>query len=102
MSSPCREVNILARVVARDIRSNTARNLRLLETESAGLTWAAPVRKVREALASRESAVPELDSWRIEYLGRLLEQRDMLVYGGEEESEEVRRLQELIDAVCIN
>ena len=62
MSSPCREVNILSRVVAKDIRSTTARNLQLLERETAGLTWAAPPTKVREALASREPPVPEVDA----------------------------------------
>ena len=37
--SPCREVNILARVVAKDIRSTTARNLRMLESETGLEDW---------------------------------------------------------------
>ena len=102
LSSPCREVNILSRVVAKDIRSTTARNLQLLEIETAGLTWAAPPNKVREALAIREPVVPEVDAWRIKYLGSLLEQRDRLVYQGEEESEDVGRIQELINSLCTN
>ena len=102
LSSPCREVNILSRVVAKDIRSTTARNLQLVERESAGLTWAAPPSKVKEALAKGEPAVPEADAWRIGYLGNLLEKRDMLVYQGEEESEEVGRTQELINSLCTN
>ena len=102
LASPCREVNILSRVVAKDIRSTTARNLQLVERESAGLTWAAPPSKVKEALAKGEPAVPEADAWRIGYLGNLLEKRDMLVYQGEEESEEVGRTQELINSLCTN
>ena len=102
MASPCREVNILSRVVAKDIRSTTARNLQLIERESAGLTWAAPPSVVRMALANKEPVVPEVDAWRIRYLGKLLEQRDKLVYQGEEECEDVGRIQELINSLCTN
>ena len=41
-------VNILARVVAKDIRRTTAKNLRLLNIETGGLTW------VKEELDSRK------------------------------------------------
>ena len=102
MSSPCREVNILARMVAKDIRTTTARNLRMLEQETGGLTWAAHGGKIREELASREPTVPRVDAWRVPYLGRLLEERDVLVYQGEELSEEVDQVQELIDSLCSN
>ena len=47
LTSPCREVNILTRVVARDIRTTTDRNMRLLEEEAGGLTWAAPDGMIR-------------------------------------------------------
>ena len=78
--SPCREVNIQARVVAKDIRSTTARNLRMLERETGGLTWAAPTKKIREELDNRKPVVPAEDAWRVPYLGKLLEERDRLVY----------------------
>ena len=52
LSSPCREVSILARVVARDVRTTTARNLAMLERESGGLTWMDPAEEVKEGLAS--------------------------------------------------
>ena len=100
LSSPCREVNILARMVAKDVRTVTARNLRLLETESCGQSWIAPAVRIHEGLASREPVVPARDSWRIPYLGKLLEERDGLVYEGEDQSEEVEELQELIDSLC--
>ena len=86
-------------MVAKDVRTVTARNLRLLETEC-GLSWIAPAGKIQEGLASREPVVPARDSWRIPYLGKLLAERDRLVYEGEEQSEEVEELQELIDSLC--
>ena len=102
LTSPCREVSILARLVAKDIRTTTARNMRMIEKETGGLTWAAPGGKIREELATREPAVPRVDAWRIPYLGRLLEERDVLVYQGEELCEEVEQVQELIDSLCSN
>ena len=103
LSSPCREVSILARVVARDVRTTTARNLAMLERESGGLTWMDPAEEVKEGLASREPAVPDEDSWRIPYLGKLLEQRDTLAYqGAAVPDEELDRVQELIDSLCSN
>ena len=98
-SSPCREVTILARMVAGDIRTTTTRNLKMHEIESG--TWAAPVGKVREGLAAGEPAVPNEDTWRISYLGKLLEERDKLVYSCDDE-EKVDNVQELNDSLCVN
>ena len=95
MTSPCREVNILARLLAKDIMTTTARNMRMIDKETGGSTWAAPG-------GQREPTVPRVDAWRIPYLGRLLEERDILVHQGEEFSEEVERVQELIDSICSN
>ena len=58
LSSPCREVTILARLVAKDIRTTTARNLRFLKTESCGHSWTDPLWKVKQGLVSREPAAP--------------------------------------------
>ena len=102
LTSPCREVNILARMVAKDIRTTTARNLSFLEATTGGQTWSAPAGKIREELAKREADVPEVDAWRISYLGRLLEERDTLSYMGEEHQEQIERVQELIDSLCSN
>ena len=95
-------MHILARLVAKDLRTTTARNMRLLEEETGGLTWAAPGGRIREVLAEREPTVPGVDAWRIPYLGRLLEERDVLAYQGEELCEEVDRIQDLIDSLCSN
>ena len=48
LTSPCRELNILARVMASDIRTTTGKNIRLLEEETGGLTWSAPGGRIRK------------------------------------------------------
>ena len=102
LRSPCREVSILARIVAKDIRTTTARNLKFLEEETGGKTWAASALMVKKALIAGEKVVPAEDSWRVPYLGKLLEERDKLVYQGLEDSKEVESVQSLIDSLCTN
>ena len=38
-SSPCREVAMLARIVGADIRSTTARNIRMIGEKTGSTTW---------------------------------------------------------------
>ena len=103
LTSPCREVNILARLVAKDIRTTTARNLRLLEVETGGGTWATSLTLLKEKLKEQDPVVPLEDRWRVPYLGKLLEERDMLLYEGLAETEpEVESVQNLIDSLCTN
>ena len=99
LTSPCSEIRVLARVVARDVRSTTGKNIKVVE-ESSGLTWKNTSLKLREGLEEAEPSVPPEDAWRVVYLGKLLEERDILVYGGEELSQEVVTLQSLIDSLC--
>ena len=98
-SSPSKEVRILAQVVSRDIRSTTAKNIRLVEIKTGGLSWSAPAWKVREETKKREVCVPDVDSWRFKYLDKLLEERDKLVYEGVDGSQEMENVQELIDSL---
>ena len=101
--SPSREVAILARIVAKDIRTTTARNLRLLEVETGGGTWAASLTVLKDKLKERDPVVPAEDRWRVPYLGKLLEERDMLLYKGLADTEpEVESVQSLIDSLCTN
>ena len=72
----------------------------MLGKETEGLTWTAPASKIRKELGSRVQVVPAQDTWRVKYLGQLLEERDLLVYAGEEDSQKVERVQELIDSLC--
>ena len=100
LSSPSKEVNILARIVAKDIRSTTAKNLRLLEVETEGLTWASSKTNVKGKLLQNKPRIPEQDQWRIQYLGHLLEQRDQMKYAGQEDDVQVEWVQSLIDSLC--
>ena len=89
-------------MVAKDIRSTTAKNISLLEKETGGLTWAASAKKIRDVLGSIEKNVPVQDAWRIPYIGNLLEERDRPVYLCEVESQEVARVQGFMDSLCTN
>ena len=100
LSSPSREVTILARIVAKDIRSTTAKNLRLLEVETDGMTWSASNPAVKKKLLQRKPRVPIEEEWRIKYLGKLLEQRDQLRYAGQEDHVQVELIQCLMDSLC--
>ena len=43
------------------------------------------------------------DGWKVPYLGKLLEERDMLLYQGLADThEEVESVQSLIDSLCTN
>ena len=57
-----------------------------------------PSWRIREGCISKEPEVPEADSWRVPYLGKLLEERDKKVYQGDTADTE----QGLIDSLCIN
>ena len=100
LSSPSREVTILARIVAKDIRSTTAKNLRLLEVETDGMTWSASNPAVKKKLLQSKLRVPLEEEWRIKYLGKLLEQRDQLRYAGQEDHVQVELVQSLMDSLC--
>ena len=71
-TSPCMEVNIINRIAAKDIMNITAKNLKMIEKDTGGLTWSSPVRKIREELGSKEASVPDADAWRLTNLGKLL------------------------------
>ena len=57
---------------------------------------------VFDGLLAGETVVPAEASWRVPYLGKLLEERDRLVYQGLEDSKEVKSVQSLIDSLCTN
>ena len=59
--------------------------------------------RVKKELIERETAViPDQDSWRISYLKKLLEERQMFIYSGEVDM--MNKVSDLIDtdSVCIN
>ena len=77
----------------------TGRNLSLVAEQSGQDPWTASTARVREALRERERVdVPETDTWRCVYLGKLLEQRQTAYYAGL--TEDVVHLTELFDSLC--
>ena len=99
--SPSQEVSVMANIVGRDLRSTTGSNLKLLE-ESSGLNpWTYDSSRIKMELIAREKVViPEQDAWRIGYLKKLLEERQMFTYSGEMDM--MNQVSDLIDSVCIN
>ena len=86
-------------MVARDAKSTTTKNLKLLKTLTGGLTWTDTAVKIRHELDREALTVPVDVAWKLPYLGKLLEQRDILGNGGREDSMEVVELQQLIDSL---
>ena len=59
--------------------------------------------RVKGELKEQDPVVPAEDGWRVPYLGKLLEERDMLLYQGlAETDDEVELVQSLIDSLCTN
>ena len=95
------EVQVLARLMSRDIRSVTGRNLLYIYEASCLSPWSNSSKRVGGALVAGEVVqAPPQDEWRVPYLASLLSQRraahnlalDL----------EVERLTLLIDSLVIN
>ena len=100
-SSTSKEVSMLANLVARDIRTTTGSNLKLIEEASGLCVWTTGQAKLREAVIANEIViVEEMDKWRIPLLGKLLGQWQEWSYLGEEV--EMTRTSKLVDSLCIN
>ena len=100
-SAPSAEVRTVALLCARDLRSTTGQNVRLVEEASGLSVWSSTTRQVRKAVREREAVpVPPQDAWRVPYLRKLLEQRLRHYYSGDKEKED--RVQTLIDSLCVN
>ena len=91
----------MARLAGRDIRSTVGSNLAVLARHTVRDPWAASHGQLKAALLIRNKVEdPEVETWRLPYLKRLLGERRDAYYLGE--VEETARLQGLIDSLCIN
>ena len=89
-NSSSREVRHLARIVSRDVRSVTCRNVRLIE-ESTGLSpWDYSVSRIKEKLQCE--TIPAKEFWRPGLLIKLLERKRREVCGPE--------MDEMIESLC--
>ena len=97
-SSACLEVQVLSRLLARDIRSVTGRNLLHIQETSGLDPWTTSNKKMKTNLVAAELVpVPQQDEWRLSYLCSLISQRREVHILAMEEEETY--LQELIDSL---
>ena len=83
------------------MRSTTGSNLTLLEDSSGLDPWIYSSERIKAELIENEKVdVPAQDLWRISYLGKLLEQKQVAHYMGDETR--VNQVTNLIDSICIN
>ena len=82
-TSPSMEVSVLANIVGRDVRTTTGSNLHLIGNVTGLDPWRCFDSQVKRVMKEKLVKVPEMDKWRLPYLGKLLEQR-------------------LIESVCVN
>ena len=88
--SSSREVRHLARIVSRDIRSVTCRNVLLLKEVTGLSPWDYSKRRIEDKL--RRKSVPESDEWRPGLLLKLLEMR--------RGTEDRKNLDKMIESLC--
>ena len=86
-NSTCREVAILANLIARDRRSVTGSNVELVSGKSGCNVWSESPAKVRAGLMENEAVAAA-------------EQRQEWQYLGLEEEEQ--GIQQLVDSLCVN
>ena len=99
-NSPSAEVRTVALLCARDLRTKTGQNVRVVEEASGLSVWSSTTRQVRKAVREREALpVPPQDAWRVPYLRKLLEQRLQHYFSGDKEKEE--GVQALVDSLCV-
>ena len=99
--STSKEVSMMASLVSRDISTTTGANLRLLANTSGLCPWQYGQFAFRDSVTTNELVqVMEVDKWRIPLLDKLLSQRQTMYYTGEEE--ELTRIDDLINSLCIN
>ena len=75
MNSISKEVRVLFNLVARDLRSTTARNIKFVEAEAGTGLWTVGQYKLKQELHSNQLVdVNTRDQWRVVYLSSLLGQ----------------------------
>ena len=99
-SSVCQEVRVLFNLVARDLQSTTAKNIKLVRDSSGLDPWTAGPGKLKETLHTNESvAIPPQDSWKIEYTRSLLRQLQEAKHSVQDDK--VKYIQGLIDSLVL-
>ena len=101
LDSPSKEVQILARLSSRDVRSNLGSNLRLIKDKTRLDPWTATNCVVKHKLNKTETVIaPKIDEWRIAFLAKLLSARLEAHYLSN--SKEELGLTEMINSLVAN
>ena len=101
ISSPSHEVQVLANLASRDLRSNLGSNIGLIQLETDVNPWLLTKSHCKIILDARTVAtVPGEEIWRAVYLEKLLTDRLVVHYGGQDDEEE--RLTTLINSLVMN
>ena len=96
----CQEVRVLFNLVARDLQSTTAKNLKLVKESSGVDPWTAGPGKLKEALQKNEQVeIPPQNAWRLPYLRSLLMQLQQAKHLAQEDR--VKYIQDLIDSLVM-
>ena len=89
----------MANLVARDLRTTTGANLRMIERTSGHSAWDTGSDKMKDAIGQSETVqVIDNDKWRIPFLNKLLGHRQELSYLGEN----IETISDQINSLCIN
>ena len=89
LDSPSFEVQVLARLSARDIRTNIGKNLCYIEEETGLNPWVYGSNRIRDELRKRhEYVIDDRDCWRFPLLDKLLSQKQFAYYTGDSQLEE--------------
>ena len=88
------KIQLLANIVARDIRSTTGKNLNTIEVRTGLDPWINSANMFKESLVRQP--VPAEDSWRVPLLVQYLEERTMF----EANMEQTDQITDLIDSLC--
>ena len=94
LKSISREVQVVANIVSRDIRSTTGKNLAFIEMESKLDPWKASAAQVRSSLPKSE--VPPQEQWRLPLLKQYIDHRQEL----KTQCEDTKEISKLMDGLC--
>ena len=95
MTSPSKEVAVLARIAGRNASSVTGRNILNIYLETNLNPILSPLSKLKEAL-SRPTPVPEADLWRLRLLPKYVHLRQSLLA----KCDDTHFIDELIESLC--
>ena len=95
------EVQVMANLAARDLRTSLGSNVRLLLDITGLDPWTTPVTTMKDALRNSLTAeIPLSESWRVNFLSKLLSERESAYYCCNEDY--ANEISQLINSLVVN